>query len=163
MVKFEEVRVGYLVTNVLTGEIGQILLKDSRDHSLYVEHRYMDTAERKHKDWYMSEDLCNLDLYTGSLPNIHWTLKTPSTLTECRGMSDSGVPLQPRSAHYQNMGIDILTFCKANLGDFSGYEGALMLPITKYIWRRKDNRLEDLKKARDFLDLLIAHEEELNG
>lgn len=160
MITFDDVQVGQLVTNSDT--IGQILLKDEHDKSIYVEFRWTDSMEAG-KRWYLPEEFHKLDLYTGAIPNCPWTLKVPSTLTECKGMSDSGVPLQPRSAHYQNMGIDILTFCKANLGDFSGYEGALMLPITKYIWRRKDNRLEDLKKARDFLDLLIAHEEELNG
>lgn len=64
-----------------------------------------------------------------------------------------------RNVHYQNMGIDILTFCKANLSP-EGYEGALMKDITKYVWRRKNNRLEDLQKANDYLKLLIQFEKE---
>lgn len=162
MITFDDVQVGQLVKNTITNKIGQILLKDIRDGSIYVEFKW-DHSMESLKLWYTGELFESLELYTGSIPDISWTLEVPSTLTERRGMSDSGAPLEHRSAHYQNMGIDILTFCKANLGDFSGYEGALMLPITKYIWRHKDNRLEDLKKARDFLDLLIAHEEELNG
>ena len=79
---------------------------------------------------------------------------------ETGALSVSGIPMEARSSHYQHMGIDILTFCKANLGGFDGYEGALMLPITKYVWRHKDNRVEDLKKARDFLDVLIKYTEE---
>lgn len=160
MITFDDVHVGQLVTNSDT--VGQILLKDECEKSIYVEFPEDSSREPK-KRWYLSEEFWLLDLCKGGIPDGPWELKVPSALTECKGMSNSGVPLQPRSAHYQNMGIDILTFCKANLGDFSGYEGALMLPITKYIWRRKDNRLEDLKKARDFLDLLIAYEEELNG
>lgn len=160
MITFDDVQVGQLVSKF--DAIGQILLKDERDKAIYIEFKY-DNLMESLKLWYVPEEFWLLDLYTGAIPDYPWTLKVPSTLTERRCMSDSGVPLEHRSAHYQNMGIDILTFCKANLGDFSGYEGALMLPITKYIWRHKDNRLEDLKKARDFLDLLIAHEEELNG
>lgn len=72
--------------------------------------------------------------------------------------SDCGVPIADRSKTYHGMGIDIITFCKFNLDNFDGFEGAMMLPITKYVWRQKDNRVEDLMKARDFLDVLIEYE-----
>ena len=32
--------------------------------------------------------------------------------------------------------------------------------MIKYIARKKDNRLEDLKKARHYIDMLIQFEEE---
>lgn len=126
---------GQHITHFQYGD-GEIRRIDRSDNTIYVE------FPKEHLTvWYGVND-----------PDIAYD--------PCEGMSTSGVPLQPRSKHYQDMGIDVLTFCKANLESFSGYEGALMLPITKYIWRRKDNRLEDLLKARDFLDLLIAYEEE---
>ena len=133
MITFDDVRVGQLVSSV--GSIGQILLKDERAKSIYVEFKE-DSSMKPQKLWYPTGAFWMLDLYTGDIPDYPWVLKVPSTLTECKGMSES-------------------------VGDFSEYEEALMLPITEYIWRHKDNRLEDLKKARDFLDLLIEWEEEL--
>ena len=132
MITFDDVRVGQLVSSV--GSIGQILLKDERAKSIYVEFKE-DSSMKPQKLWYPTGAFWMLDLYTGDIPDYPWALKVP-TLTKGTGMSES-------------------------VGDFSGYEEALMLPITEYIWRHKDNRLEDLKKARDFLDLLIELEEEL--
>lgn len=144
MIYAKDLHVGQHVTHFQYGD-GEIRRIDVSDNTIYVEFpkEYLTV-------WYGVND-----------PDIAYgSADMTEVPVDCEGMSSSGVPLQPRSKHYQDMGIDVLTFCKANLEGFSGYEGALMLPITKYIWRRKDNRLEDLLKARDFLDLLIAYEEE---
>lgn len=143
MIYAKDLHVGQQVTDPAFG-VGRIKTVDVSDNTIYVEFPDVDM-----KLWYGVNS-----------PEIIISIKNAEVPVECGGMSASGVPLQPRSAHYQDMGIDVLTFCKANLEGFSGYEGALMLPITKYIWRHKDNRYEDLLKARDFLNLLIEYEEE---
>ena len=55
--------------------------------------------------------------------------------------------------HYRKMAIQPWDIIEAhNLDFWSGN-------VIKYILRRKDNRLEDLKKARHYLDYLIEREE----
>ena len=56
--------------------------------------------------------------------------------------------------HYQSLGIQPIEYIIANKLDFM--EGN----VVKYVprWRRK-NGLEDLKKAKSYLDRMIAEEE----
>lgn len=66
-----------------------------------------------------------------------------------------------KPSYYRNMGIDVISFCQAN--DIAFAEGN----IIKYVCRWKNkNGLEDLYKARDYLNRLIKkvkHEEEKNA
>lgn len=55
--------------------------------------------------------------------------------------------------HYKTMKMQPLEYILANNLGFC--EGA----VVKYISRRKGNRIEDLKKARHFIEILIAEEE----
>jgi hypothetical protein len=57
--------------------------------------------------------------------------------------------------HYKQMNIDVYEFAFAN--------GLNMLEgnIIKYVCRRKDNRIEDLKKAMNTLERLIELENDL--
>lgn len=61
--------------------------------------------------------------------------------------------------HYKSMAIQPMEFCFANM-DIDQVRGAMRWNILKYTWREKGDRLEDLKKARHYLDMWIA--EELN-
>jgi len=55
--------------------------------------------------------------------------------------------------HYKKMKIQIVEFCHANSLDF--FQGC----IIKYVCRDKgENRIQDLEKARHFLDMLIEFE-----
>ena len=60
-----------------------------------------------------------------------------------------------KPAHYERLAIDVYEVCHANnLGMLEGN-------VIKYIVRRKDNRLEDLKKAINTLERLIELEQDL--
>jgi hypothetical protein len=55
--------------------------------------------------------------------------------------------------HYKTMKIQPVLFALENGLDFCTGN------VVKYVVRRKGNRIEDLKKARHYLDLLIEFEE----
>jgi hypothetical protein len=52
------------------------------------------------------------------------------------------------------IGIDTFERMKANCTD-EEIIGACKLNIDKYIWRKKDSDIEDLRKAKDYIDLWI--------
>ena len=63
-------------------------------------------------------------------------------------------------SHYNQSGVECIEAIKASLGDeFPAYcKGNVM----KYLWRYKSkNGLEDLQKARQYLEWLIETEEEI--
>ena len=62
--------------------------------------------------------------------------------------------------HYKDWPIQVVEFWMANWRHIPATEGA----IVKYVcrWRTKGG-IQDLKKARHLLDLLIEHEEEKSG
>ena len=60
-------------------------------------------------------------------------------------------------SHYKSGGIEAIEGIEASMGP-EAYAGYLKGNIMKYMWRyeRKGKPLEDLKKARWYLDRLIA-------
>jgi len=58
--------------------------------------------------------------------------------------------------HYNSGGIEAIEAIEAALSD-EGFRGALKANVLKYLWRyeKKAKPLEDLKKARWYLDRLI--------
>ena len=67
-----------------------------------------------------------------------------------------------RPAHYTQGGIECIDAIKAAMTP-EAFRGFLKGNIQKYMWRyEKKNGLEDLKKARWYLDRLIGEMEELN-
>ena len=67
-----------------------------------------------------------------------------------------------RPAHYTQGGIECIDAIKAAMTP-EAFRGFLKGNIQKYVWRyEKKNGLEDLKKARWYLDRLIGEMEELN-
>ena len=68
-----------------------------------------------------------------------------------------------RPAHYNQTGIECISYIEQQLGEsFGAY---LLGNCTKYLHRHqyKDKPVEDLKKARWYLDKLIAFEASQNG
>ena len=64
--------------------------------------------------------------------------------------------------HYTQGGVECLDAIRAMTGD--GYEGFLRGSILKYLWRYPmKNGVEDLKKARFYLDRLISEVEKGGG
>lgn len=64
-----------------------------------------------------------------------------------------------KPAHYQNGRMECIDAIQAATED--GYEFLLQGNIIKYVWRyrHKDNPIQDLKKARWYLDRLIEEYE----
>ena len=71
------------------------------------------------------------------------------------------VDMVDKPAHYNNGGIECIDYLKDNMS-WEGYTGYLEGNCKKYLhrWRYKAKPLEDLKKARWYLDRLIS---ELEG
>lgn len=62
--------------------------------------------------------------------------------------------------HYNQGGIECIDAIKAACTGLDGFEGYLTSSCLKYLWRWKHkNGIEDLKKARWFLDRLIKEYE----
>jgi len=71
----------------------------------------------------------------------------------------SGYDTVQKPFHYNQSGIECIEAIKAATG--TGFEQYLQGNIIKYVWRyRYKNRLEDLHKARWYLDRLIDEKTE---
>lgn len=69
-----------------------------------------------------------------------------------------------RPAHYIRGGMECIDVVKVFVMGHDGFEGHCMASVVQYLWRWKyKNGLQDLKKAREFLDFLIKYVEEKKG
>jgi len=75
-----------------------------------------------------------------------------------KAMGESYDPVN-KPAHYQNGRMECIDAIQAATEE--GYEYLLQGNIIKYVWRyrHKDNPIQDLKKARWYLDRLIEEYE----
>jgi hypothetical protein len=69
---------------------------------------------------------------------------------------------QVGGAHYNTMGIQPVEFLKANLSHVE-YMAVLKGNVLKYTFREKGNDLEDYRKARHYIDMMIEEEEEFES
>jgi hypothetical protein len=71
-------------------------------------------------------------------------------------VSDEVVDVVNSPPHYKTGGIEAIEGIEASMGP-EAYAGYLKGSVTKYLWRyeKKGKPIEDLKKARWFLDRLI--------
>ena len=60
--------------------------------------------------------------------------------------------------HYKKLGVQPMELVLANMG-FIAFEGACYTKINKYMIRHKDDKVEQLKKARHVLDMWIEEAE----
>lgn len=68
--------------------------------------------------------------------------------------SDNPLAIQEGGQHYKKQAIQPIEYILANSIPFT--EGSVIKYVTR--WRNKGG-IQDLKKARHFLDILIDHEE----
>lgn len=61
---------------------------------------------------------------------------------------------QVGGTHYKDLGIQPLELTLKNMG-LEAFEGACYTKINKYMIRNKDDKVEQLKKARHVLDMWI--------
>jgi hypothetical protein len=75
---------------------------------------------------------------------------------EIRDALNADVDVVNSPPHYKTGGIEAIEGIEASMGP-EAYAGYLKGSVTKYLWRyeKKGKPLEDLKKARWFLDRLI--------
>lgn len=81
----------------------------------------------------------------------------PFMCIECRQNADEPIlsrALEPDNSHYTRGGIEPWTYIQAN--DLNFFEGSVVKYVTR--WRHK-NGVEDLRKARVYIDELIRQEE----
>lgn len=66
--------------------------------------------------------------------------------------------------HYNYCGIECMTVIKALTSIIGGFEGFCVGNIIKYVWRyKRKNGIEDLKKAKEYIDQLITYLEDENA
>ena len=72
-------------------------------------------------------------------------------------LNEGGVDVVNSPPHYKTGGIEAIEGIEASMGP-EAYAGYLKGNIMKYMWRyeRKGKPIEDLKKARWYLDRLIG-------
>ena len=75
-----------------------------------------------------------------------------------------GVDVVNSPPHYTAGGIEAIDAIEAALSD-EGFRGALKANVLKYMWRyeKKADPVADLRKARWYLDRLIAAQEKMRG
>ena len=74
------------------------------------------------------------------------------------GLGNEAIDMVNHPPHYNQAGIECLDAIRA--ATFEGHEFYLQGNILKYLWRyRYKNGIEDLKKARFYLDKLIEEYE----
>lgn len=62
-----------------------------------------------------------------------------------------------RPSHYRKGDLECMDVIIAMTADHSGEEGFMIGNVIKYLWRWKEkNGVEDLKKAREYLDRVIG-------
>lgn len=80
-------------------------------------------------------------------------------------MFETFVDMVSHPSHYQTeKGLEAIDVIEAFTADLKGIEATDTGNVIKYICRwKKKNGIEDLKKARWYLDHLISHVEKLKG
>lgn len=59
--------------------------------------------------------------------------------------------------HYCKGGIECIDAIRAATADLDGFNGFCAGNVIKYVWRHKNkNGKEDLQKAKQYLDMMIA-------
>jgi len=73
---------------------------------------------------------------------------------ELESESKSAFGRQVGGDHYKTMGVQPLEAVYANFG-YDGLHASVYTKVLKYLGRKKDSPIQDLKKARHVLDILI--------
>lgn len=100
---------------------------------------------------------CSKEVYILKLPEAH--RRTNETEGADKSVDKSDMVNHPN--HYKSeTGIECIDAIEAATFDLKGIEAVDTANVLKYIWRwKRKNGLEDLKKARWYLDNLIDHVE----
>jgi hypothetical protein len=97
-------------------------------------------------------DLTAYDLTIELCPEIH-NLKPHETTIEYKAAKDAINP-----DHYRQGGIECITALEAATVNKKGIEAVCTANVIKYLWRYEaKNGLEDVKKAKWYLEKLIQH------
>ena len=83
---------------------------------------------------------------------------------EVRDALNADVDVVNSPPHYTAGGIEAIDAIEAALSD-EGFRGALKANVLKYMWRyeKKADPVADLRKARWYLDRLIAAQEKVSS
>ena len=127
--------------------------------SVTEDHAFVAFANRKNSMWCYNETLKKYDDWEHDMNQMQQEIDSrasydPPILSEESNAVDS-------PSHYSSGEIECIDYLKDNLS-WEGYTGYLEGNCKKYLhrWRYKKKPLEDLKKARWYLDRLISELED---
>lgn len=89
-------------------------------------------------------------------PNDPWVLDSP--INETTPTKPSAMSAQVGGTHYKDLGVQPLELTLKNMS-FEAFEGACYTKINKYMIRNKDNKVEQLQKAKHVLEMWIEEAE----
>jgi len=94
----------------------------------------------------------------------HFVRTSSGIIAQCECISDEAYDAVNRPAHYAQEGeIECIDAIKAAVKDLKGFDAYGTGTVIKYAWRHaKKHGVEDLRKARWFLDVMIK-EDTKNG
>ena len=77
-------------------------------------------------------------------------------IVQCECISDETYDVVNRPAHYARGEIECIDAIKSAVKDLDGFDAYGTGTVIKYVWRHAHkNGVEDLRKARWFLDVMI--------
>ena len=86
----------------------------------------------------------------------HFYRTSNGMIVQCECISDEAYDAVNRPNYYNKGGIECIAAVKAAVSNLQGVEAHATASAIQYLWRwREKNGVEDLRKARWFLDLLI--------
>lgn len=148
-------KVGDAVVSTLTGDnlgAGTVL-------SVTEDKAFVAFANRKNSMWCYNEILKKYDDWEHDMNQIQQEIDSRASYDPPIFSEESNAVDSP--SHYNNGSIECIDYLKDNLS-WEGYTGYLEGNCKKYLhrWRYKKKPLEDLKKARWYLDRLISELED---
>ena len=77
-------------------------------------------------------------------------------IVQCECISDEAHDAVNRPAYYNKGGVECIAAVKAAVSNLDGIEAHATASALQYLWRwREKNGVEDLRKARWYLDVMI--------
>ena len=99
---------------------------------------------------------CSLKNKAGMISSISTIDNKEVKVSDNEKMSDN----VNHPAHYTHGGVECIDAIEAAVSELSGIEAVCTGNAIKYLWRwKRKNGVEDLKKARWYIDRLIAERE----
>lgn len=88
----------------------------------------------------------------------HFRRTSNGMIVQCECISDKSYDLVNRPAHYAQGDIECIDAIRSAVKELKGFDAYGTGTVIKYVWRHAHkNGVEDLRKARWFLDVMIEN------